>query len=206
VGLVADAKYRDLRQAAPPTVYIPMRGVNGQTLEVRSTSSPDTLVPQLRVELSRVHRSLKISNVTQQSTLIDNTLLKERLLALLSAFFGVVSLALAAIGLYGVLSYSVVQRKREIGIRLALGAQRVAVMRAVVTDLAVLTGAGLLVGLICGIGLARFVRTLLFEVTPYDVASLAVPVAVLSLAAVVAAVPPTLRATRIDPIEALRYE
>ncbi len=207
VGLVADAKYRDLRQPAPATVYLPLQhGVERMTLQVRSALSPDALAARLRPMLARIHPSLKISEVVPQATLIENTLLKERLLALLSGFFGVVSLVLAAVGLYGVLSYSVVQRKREIGIRLALGARPRSVIRSMVADLALLTLGGVIAGLACGVGLARFLRTLLFDVTPYDAASLLVPLLVLASAAIAAAVPPALRASRVDPIEALRDE
>ena len=206
VGVVADAMYRDLRQAPQPTVYVPLRGLAGQRLEVRSTADLEALTSGLQVAVARVHPSLKVTGVTLQSTLIANTVLKERLLALLSAFFGLVSLTLAAIGLYGVLSYSVVRRTREIGIRLALGARPSVVARSVIGELALLTLAGLAAGLGCGLVLARFVSTLLFEVTAHDLTSLAMPVIVLLGAAILAAVPPALRATRIEPTEALRYE
>jgi putative ABC transport system permease protein len=206
VGVVANAKYRDVRENGAPTVYLPARGLNGKTLQVRSSADPDTLVRQIRAELTRIDPAVTIVNVMQQSTLIDNTLIKERLLALLSGFFGLVSLVLAVIGLYGVLSYSVVQRTREIGIRIALGARQHAVVRSVLTDIMSVTGIGLVTGLVGGLALARFVRTLLYEVTPFDAMSIALPVGVLLAAAVVAAIPPARRAARVDPIEALRCE
>jgi putative ABC transport system permease protein len=187
-------------------VYVPLRGLDGKTLEVRSALDSAALAEQMRVELARIHPAIRVSSVRDQSTLIDDTLLKERLLALLSGFFAVVSLVLAALGLYGVLSYSVVQRTREIGIRMALGARQAAVVRAVVTDLAAVTGAGLIIGLAGGIALAGVVRTLLFEVTPYDLTSVTLPLAMLGAVAIVAAIPPALRAARINPTEALRYE
>jgi predicted permease len=208
VGLVGNAKYRDLRQPVPPTVYVPLDGpgkFNAMTLQIRSFQ-PTAIVWGLREVLRQVHSSLEVAEVQDQAALVDNTLLKERLLALLSGFFGVVSLVLAAIGLYGVLSYSVVQRTREIGIRVALGAPQRTVILAVLADIFIVTTVGLLLGLAGRIGLARFVRTILYEVTPYDVTSIALPLAVLLTAAVVAAVPPAVRAARVNPIEALRYE
>jgi ABC-type antimicrobial peptide transport system permease subunit len=141
-----------------------------------------------------------------QSALVDGTLLRERMLAMLSGFFALVGLALAAVGLYGVLSYSVVQRTREIGIRVALGARHLRVIRAVMKE----TGSAALIGIAGGLPaalyLSRFVKALLFEVTPLDFWSLALPLGTLLLAALMAAAVPALRAARVDPIIALRYE
>jgi putative ABC transport system permease protein len=206
VGIVANAKYRDLRESSLPVVYLPMTGLNGKTLEVRSEASPEALASVIRTELARIDPDVKIVQVMEQATLIDNTLLRERLLALLSGFFGLVSLALAVIGLYGVLSYSVVQRTPEIGIRRALGARTPAVVRAVLADILSVTALGLAIGLTGGLSLARFVRSLLYEVTPYDAVSIALPVAILLVAAIAAAILPLRRALRVDPIVALRYE
>jgi len=206
IGVVANAKYRDVRENGLPTAYLPARGLTGKTLQVRSSQDPAALARQVRLELSRIDRALVVTSVMQQSALVDNTLLKERLLALLSGFFGIVSLVLAAIGLYGVLSYAVVQRTREIGIRIALGARQRAVMRSVLSDILTVASIGLLIGLAGGLGLARFVRALLYEVTPFDTLSIILPLAVLLAAALVAAIAPARRAARVDPIVALRHE
>jgi predicted permease len=204
VGVIGNAKYRDLRAPAPPTVYVPLRGLG--TLHVRMGGDPLRLAPTLRREVHAIHPALRVTDVGLQSTLIDNNLLRERLLALLSGFFAIVGLLLAGIGLYGVLSYSVVQRTREIGIRLALGAERRTIMRSVLSDAATMVLLGAIGGVAAGLYLARFIRTLLYEVEPLDLWSLAIPLVALLAAAVLAALPPTLRATGIDPVIALRNE
>ena len=211
VGVVADAKYRELREPAPPTVYVPLEsfgpfgGLN-LTLQVRSSLQASGLIPQLRSALIGVNPALEIVGVEDQERLVANTMIRERLLARLAGFFAVVSLILSVVGLYGVMSYSVVQRTREIGIRVALGARLFTVLRSVLTDVFVVTALGILAGLGGGILLSRFVRTLLYEVTPFDIVSVSLPVLILFSAAVAAAILPARRAARVDPIEALRYE
>ena len=147
-----------------------------------------------------------MTTVTSQAAAVDQTLLRERLLALLSGFFALVGLVLAAVGLYGVLSYSVVQRTREIGIRVALGARQLGVVRTVVAEAGAPRSSGPAVGLAGGLYLSRFVEALLFEVTPLDFWSLALPLGTLLLTALLAAALPALRAARVDPVVALRYE
>jgi ABC-type antimicrobial peptide transport system permease subunit len=151
-------------------------------------------------------RTGEVASVSTQAAAVEQTLLRERLLAVLSGFFAVVGLVLTAVGLYGVLSYTVVQRTREIGIRMALGARRRAIVHAVLADAAVTTLAGTACGLAAGVYLSRFVRTLLFEVAPMDFWSVALPLAAVLLSASLAAVLPGLRAARVDPMVALRYE
>jgi ABC-type antimicrobial peptide transport system permease subunit len=160
----------------------------------------------LRAELPRVHPSLRLVDVTLQSSLVGNTLLRERLLAVLSGFFAALGLALAAVGLYGISSYAVVRRTREIGIRLILGAQPVALMRSVLGRVAVAVAVGVVAGLAGGVYFARYVQTFLFEIEPASLSSLVLPVLCLLAVALVAAWAPARRATRVDPGVALRIE
>jgi len=205
IGVVADARY-DLREPAAPTLYIllPLR-TNG-TLHVRVAGDPMALASRLRQEIRAANPLFRVTSVRPQSAAVDQTLLRERLLARLSGFFAIVGLMLAALGLYGVLSYSVVERTREIGIRVALGARQLRVVRTVLADAggSALVGAGC--GLAGGLYLSRYVEALLFEVTPLDFWSLALPVGTLLLAALLAAALPALRAARVDPVIALRHE
>jgi hypothetical protein len=211
VGLVADAKYNDLREQAPPTVYLPfvLRGdpTDGWgTLAIRSTLPRPALVEAVRAAAARVTPAMKVAVVTDEATLVTNTMLRERMLALLSGFFALVSLSLAAVGLYGVLSYSVFQQTREIGIRMALGAAHRVVVRAVVWSVWTYVLAGMAVGLAAGLWLSRSLTALLYDVRPGDASSIAAPLTVLLLVAVLASLLPARRAARVDPIVALRDE
>jgi predicted permease len=205
VGVVADTRY-DLRKPAAPTIYIPLPLRFTGTVHVRVAGDPAALASRLREEVRTANPSFRVTSVTSQSALVDRTLLRERLLALLSGFFALVALVLAAVGLYGVLSYSVAQRTREIGIRVALGARQLRVVRTVLAEVGGATLAGAVCGLAGALYLSRFVQALLFEVTPLDFWSLALPLGALLLAAVLAAALPALRVARVDPVIALRYE
>jgi predicted permease len=211
VGLVSDAKYNDLRETAPPTIYLPL-GVrdeptaDGGALAIRSRLPQRALAERVRAAAATMTPKMKLSDVTSQSTIVANTMLRERLLALLSGFFALVSLSLAAVGLYGVLSYSVVQQTREIGIRIALGAAERAVIRTVLGSVWTYVFAGIAVGLAAGLWLAQFVTALLYEVRPRDASSIAAPIAVLLVVALVASLLPARRAARVDPMVALRDE
>jgi ABC-type antimicrobial peptide transport system permease subunit len=144
--------------------------------------------------------------MTLQSTHTGETILQERMLALLGGFFALVAVMLSAVGLYGVLGYSMVQRTKEIGIRMALGAPLFHVVRTVTEDVAVAIAVGITVGLAGGFASSRFVSSLLFEVKPSDFGSVALPLCFLLLASGLAAIRPALRSTRVDPMTALRYE
>jgi predicted permease len=206
VGIVRDAKYNNLREGVRPTIYAPLRRINGATLEVRTTADPLAVASTLRQEIPRVDQALRVTSVTLQSTRIDNTLLGERLLALLAGFFAMVAIVLAAVGLYGVLTHAVIRRTKEIGIRIALGARQWMVVRLILTDITLATVMGLIAGIAGGIAFARVLAAVLFEVKPSDFWSLALPLACLLLASAMAAIPPAVRAARVDPIVALRHE
>jgi ABC-type antimicrobial peptide transport system permease subunit len=161
---------------------------------------------RLREELPRVHPSLRLVDVTLQTSLVGNTLLRERLLAVLSGFFAAVGLVLAAVGLYGVSSQAVVRRTREIGIRLTLGAQPAAIVRSVLGRVTLAVVVGIAAGLVGGMYFAKFVQTFLYEIEPVSLSSIGLPVICLIGVALVAAWSPARRATRIDPAVALRME
>jgi predicted permease len=205
VGLVRNAKYDEIRGAPPPTIYVPLQTKEGATLTVRA-ADPGRIAPLLRREILRADPSVEVIRVTLQTTLIDNLLVRDRLLALLSGFFGTVALLLVAIGAYGVLSYSVLQRTREIGIRMALGARAFQVIRLVISEITVVVALGVGAGLAGGFGLARYVTSLLFEVKPGHAATVLLPLLGLMFGCLFAALPPALRAVRLNPVVALRQE
>ena len=160
----------------------------------------------MRQELPQIHPSLRLVDVTLQTSLVRNTLLRERLLAVLSGFFAAVGLVLAAVGLYAILSYAVVRRTREIGIRLALGARAATVVRVVGGRVALAVIIGVVMGLAGGLYFASFVRTFLFEIEPFSLWSIGLPLLGLLIVALVATCAPMRRAVRVDPAEALRIE
>jgi predicted permease len=205
VGLVHDAKYDEIRGAPPPTIYVPLGRQGSATLAVRSADVERIATP-LRQEILRVDPSVRVSRVTLQSTLIDNLLVRDRLLALLSGFFGTVALLLVAIGSYGVLSYSVLQRTKEIGIRMALGARVFQVIRLVISEIAFVVALGVVAGFAGGFGLGHYITSLLFEVKPGHATTVVLPLLGLMLGCLFAALPPTLRAVRLNPVVALRQE
>jgi putative ABC transport system permease protein len=216
VGYVRDARYRDMREPVRPTVYVPFNSADNQgglrsnswgTFVVRTeVADPARLAPLLRVEVPRARPEFRVSNTRTQQELIDQHTMRERLLASLSLFFAILALVLAGVGLYGVLHFSVVQRRKEIGIRMALGARATHVARHVTTDVFAMFMVGGLTGLSAGLISERFLQSLLYEVKASDPAILAAPALTICAAAVLAALPPLLRAVRTVPAETLRPE
>ena len=206
VGVVANIRYNNLREPAGPSMYTPLRDAAGATLNIRTASRAASLVPWLRKQIETAAPTLTVRGSILLASQIDNTTISERLLALLAGFFSVVALLLAAVGLYGVVNYAAVRRTREIGIRIALGSSRPAAVRLIVSGAALPVIAGVAFGIAAGLGLARYLASQLFEVTPADLQTLAAPIACILIAAIAAVLPPALRAAGADPLPALRYE
>jgi putative ABC transport system permease protein len=194
VGLVRDASYGTVREPVRPTVYVPAEARSGGSLIVRTAGDPLALAPALRREVSRARAEFHVGDVETQSALVRRHMIRERLLATLSMFFALVALVLAGIGLYGVLNYAVIQQRREIGIRMALGARAVHLVRRITTNVLGIVCLGSLIGVAGGVACGRFVETLLFEVKTTDPGTVLTPILALAVAALVAALLPAIRA------------
>lgn len=204
-GVVSDAKYEDLRSPMAPTMYVPSSGGN-TSFAVRTRMNPTAVIASIRSVVSQMDSNLPVSNVHTQEELIDQLLSQERMIAKLSGFFGILALVLACVGLYGLLSYEVSRRTREIGIRMALGAQRRRVLRLVVGQGIVLAIAGAVVGIGVALGVTRYLKSMLYDVHANDPATIAGVAILLTLVAIAACYIPARRAMRVDPMVALRYE
>jgi predicted permease len=205
IGVVGDAKYNSLREAIAPTIYT-LQKRSGAEFELRTRSNPTALIASVRDAVTHVNSRLLLSDFKSQTEQIDQLLYQERLVAGLSSLFGALSLLLACIGLYGMLSYEIVRRTRELGIRVALGAQRRDLLRFVVSQGIFLMLIGAAVGISAAIGVTRFVASLLYGVHAADPLTFAVVSLLLLAVALLACYIPARRATRIDPMVALRYE
>jgi predicted permease len=205
VGIVGDTKYDDLRKVAEPTIYLPQTG-GFSTFELRTAGDPKALIPSVRSVVEQVDRNLPIDNVRTQSEQIKQSLFQERLLAGLCSLFAGLALVLACVGLYGVVSYGVAQRTNEIGIRMALGAERRDVLKMVLRQGLAPTLAGLALGLVVAAGVSRLLTGFLYEVRPTDPVTYVCISLLLAAVALLATYFPARRATKVDPMVALRYE
>jgi predicted permease len=209
VGVVASAKYLSLRENDVPTIYVYLqdeRGPAGLALSVRTFGDPLSSAAAIRRAVQSVAASVPVSPARTLSSQVDRSLVTERLVARLLTTFAFLALLLASVGLYGVLGYSVARRTGEIGVRLALGATRGAVLRSVLRESWLLVAIGSAIGVPASMTLSRLLSTLLYGVTPSDPKVLAGAVSCLFLVALSAASLPAWRASRVDPLVALRHE
>jgi predicted permease len=205
IGVVRDAKYNDLRREIHAMIYSPQTG-GGASFELRTAADPQAILPAIRKTVAQVNANLPLFDVKTESQQIDRILFQERLVARLSSFFALLALLLACIGLYGLLSYEVSRRTREIGIRLALGAQAADVLRLIVKQGIVLGLVGAAVGAGVAIGVTRYMSAMLYDVHANDPLTIIAVAALLTIVALAACYIPARRAMRVDPIVALRHE
>ena len=204
-GVVSDAKYNKLRRDVEPTIYIPTAG-GSVSFELRTAADPAKFVSQVRAVVNAVDKNLPVFRIRTETQQIDQQLFAERLVARLSGFFGVLALLLACIGLYGLISYEVARRTREIGIRSALGAARRDVLRLVLTEGMRLALLGAVVGTALALLLTRYAKEMLFGVKAEDPLTFVGVLALLFSVTLLACLVPARRATKVDPVIALRYE
>jgi predicted permease len=209
VGVVRDARYFDLKKDVEPMIYQPAYreafGGSGQ-LCVRTTGDPNRLVEAIRRRIQQIDPAVVITDSRTMEDNLNRNLAQERFVATLGGFFGVVSLLLAAIGLYGVMSQTVTRRTREIGIRMALGAEARRVMWLVLRDASLMVLIGAAVGAAAAVALTRYTESMLFGIKPQDPITLIAAVAVLLCVTALAGFLPAQRATRVEPMQALRNE
>jgi predicted permease len=206
VGYVRDAAYYNLREPIRPTMYLPMTPRGSGAFLVRTAGDPLSVLPSLRQSLTQARSDFRVRSSTTQKDYIVMHTIRERLLATLSLFFALLALALSAVGLYGVLNYTVTRQRREIGIRMALGAPTAHVLTRITQSVVAMVAIGSAAGIAGGLFTARFLEALLFEIKATDLSVTIAPVALLLTAAFFAALPPVVRAVRIDPAETLRTE
>ena len=206
VGVVADSLYEGPREGVRRQVFLPRWGKGSGAFYVRTTDASAAAYGTIRREVRQVASTMPIYQLKTLEGQLDEILTTDRLIAVLSAGFGLLATVLASIGLYGVMAFVVVRRKKELGIRLALGAQRTRVLWMVMREVLLLVGLGLGVGIPAAIGAGRFVAAELYGVQGYDPTVALATAAILLVVSVLAGLIPAHRASRIDPILALRYE
>jgi len=210
VGVVANAKYADVRKEVPPTIYVayvqyPER-LRAMHFEVRTAGDPVAIIPAMRRAVQDLDNNLPLFDVNTQAEQIDQTIFQERLFAKLSSFFGLLALTLTCVGLYGIMTYAVTRRTNEIGIRVALGADRRTIMGMVMRDVLALVAIGIIIGIPAALASARLISHMLFGLTPTDPLTIVVTSLVMAAVAALAGYLPARRASHVDPMVALRYE
>ena len=209
IGVVKDIKYTNLRDEIPIQAYVPYMNspyLSGMTIYVRTAGEPDQLMSSVRAKMRELDSNVPIYAMRTMDEQISNSLSTERMIASLSTVFGFVATVLAIIGLYGVMSYSVAQRTREIGIRMALGAEQGKVIGMVMREVVTLIAIGVGVGVPAALVLTRVVKSQLYGLEAHDPWTLGLATGLLAMVACAAGYVPALRASRVDPMKALRYE
>jgi putative ABC transport system permease protein len=209
VGVVADVRYGSLNKSPEPVVYGSVLQHDysmNPSITVQTDGDPTALVPSIRAEMAHLDKNLPMANIASMEEIVSTSVAQPRLETLLLGIFGGLAMALAAIGIYGVISYAVSQRTSEIGIRMALGADRSSVLQMVLGYGLRMAAIGLAIGLVLALALTRLMSKVLFAVSPTDPFTFAAVVALLTAVSLLACYIPARRATKVDPMVALRYE
>jgi predicted permease len=210
VGVVKDSRYDNLRRTPRPLVYTPFlqrdSNLEGMTFMVRTVTNPVSLMDRVRREVQALDKNVPLFNVKTLTAQVETSLIQERLIATLSGFFGLLALLLACVGLYGIMSYAVIQRTNEIGIRMALGAQHRDVLWLVLRETLLLVSVGMAIGFPIAFAATHLISSQLFGLTPMDPLAISASTLLLAAVAALAGYLPARRATKVDPMVALRYE
>ncbi len=208
IGIVADTREFSIDKAASPAVYVPMQHALSppQMLSVRTDGNTSAAAAGIRRAVAAVDKDQPVFLVTTMEDLYNNSVADRRFATFILTLLGLLATALAALGVYGVISYSATQRIREFGIRAALGAQRIHILQLVLSRGVLLTGVGIGIGTLTGLALTRFLKSLLYEVTPTDPWTIAAVALLLTTVALIAGYIPSRRAMKLDPLTALRHD
>jgi ABC-type antimicrobial peptide transport system permease subunit len=209
VGVVKDAKHGSVHDLFLPMFYTPIfqdAEPGSVAVYIRTQQAPEQAASAVRIAVSQIDSRLVVDTLQSLNAGIDTTLISERMLSFLASSFGVVAAFITAIGLYGVLAYSIAQRTREIGVRMALGATRGAVVKLVLREVLMITGCSVVAAVPLSIALSSFVKNQLYGVSYSDPKTLIFVVLTIGFVALAAASLPARRAVRVQPITALRYE
>jgi ABC-type antimicrobial peptide transport system permease subunit len=209
VGLVQNAKYSEVKQEIPPLFFLPYRQdprIGNVSFYVRGALDTEKLLTMIQPVVSRLDPNLPVFELRTMEQTVRNSVAVDRIVSVLSASFASLATLLAAIGLYGVLAYTVAQRTREFGLRMALGAAPAGVRAMILKQVGIMTAAGGAIGLVAAVGLGHLAQSLLYQLKGYDPVVLISATIILTLVAIAAGFVPAHRASRVDPMRALRYE